>query len=235
MGEPVRTAAVDFDRLDEACVARVKRAGLDGIDVSVTSATFLTTEHVTSAGISLTHLLRSNGLSVLSATWRLAAESSPNVGPGPRPPELERASELMQVLGEFHRPLLTVTPPPVIPRHPGDAVCGYLEALNLTHRALLDLCFNAERHGVGLAPRAPWRGALISPVEVRELVDALSSPCVGVCIDTMELESAGRLDDWLHTLRHRVLALRVTHAASADEPPHPIVGEWNLVIDPSDP
>lgn len=236
MGEPIRTAAMDFQRVDEACVAYVKRAGFDGIDLSVGSATFLTTDAVTTAMREVTELVRAQGLSVMSATWRLDAETDANTGPVPRPAELERAAELTRALGVFEGSVLTITPPPVLPRHAGDAVCGYQDALNLTRRALVDLCFEAERNGVGLALRAPSRGCVLSPVEARELIDALASPCIGVCIDSAALESVGLLDDWVSTLRHRILALRIAGAAFAtggDELLLAVAGDWNLVVDPS--
>ena len=184
----------------------------------------------------LTELVRAQGLKVMSATWRLDAETDANTGPVPRPAELERAAELTRALGAFEGSVLTITPPPVLPRQPGDAVCGYQDALNLTRRALVELCFEAERSGVGLALRAPSRGCVLSPVEARELIDALASPCIGVCIDSAALESVGLLDDWIRTLRHRILALRVASTAFAtgcDELLLAVAGDWNLVVDPS--
>ena len=232
MGEPIRTAAIDFDRVDEACVAHVKRAGFDGIDLSVGSTTFLTTDAVATSMRHLTQLVPAQDLKILSATWRLDPETDANTGPVPRPVELERAAELTRALGVFEGSVLTITPPPVLPRHPGDAVCGYQDALNLTRRALVDLCFEAERSGVGLALRAPSRGCVLSPVEARELIDALASPCIGVCIDTTELELVGLIDDWIGTLRHRILALRMTGTAFATGG-RSAAGDWNLVVDPS--
>ena len=96
-----------------------------------------------------------------------------------------------------------------------DPTRSYRDALNSTYHLLMGLREEAEAAGLTFAVRAPWRGVLRSPVELRELVDSVHAHCVGVCVDARALGDAGSLDDWLGTLRHRVVAVRLADTTEA--------------------
>lgn len=88
------------------------------------------------------------------------------------------------------------------------AFARYQDHLNFAFQLLHRLRFTAERTGVALAIEGGVGGGLLSPVELREIVDEANSRAVGVCIDTERVAAIGSPADWIDTLRHRVHAVR---------------------------
>ena len=85
----------------------------------------------------------------------------------------------------------------------------YAAGLNLLHELLAATYFDAECAGVRLAIEPVTAGWLLSPVECREVVDAVSSAAIGVVLDAEAVDAVGALPDWLVTLGRRVLAVSI--------------------------
>ncbi len=98
----------------------------------------------------------------------------------------------------------------------------YQQALNFAYALLRRLRFESEATGVALAIEAGGDGTLLSPVELRELIDEANSWAVGVCIDVGRIARFALPSDWLLTLRHRVQAVRIPQQVPADPPGGPI-------------
>jgi len=71
---------------------------------------------------------------------------------------------------------------------------------------------------VVVALEAGANGCLLSPVELREIIDAANSWAVGVCIDVARIGRIGSPADWLRILRARVHAVRVNSDYLHDRP-----------------
>jgi len=84
----------------------------------------------------------------------------------------------------------------------------YQDALNFAYQLLRAARFEAEAAGVVVAVEAAHDGCLLSPVELRELIDAVNSWVVGACLDVDRVRTVGEPIDWLTTLTHRVKAVR---------------------------
>jgi len=104
--------------------------------------------------------------------------------------------------------VLNVAIPPVA-RAEGARFVGYGDALNFAHGLLQEARREAEARGVALAIVAPGRGSLLSPVELRELLDGAHSSAVGACVDLTAVARLGSIRDWVSTLGHRVQSLRL--------------------------
>ena len=119
---------------------------------------------------------------------------------------------------------LNLTIPPVAGsgREPGFA--RYQEGLQFAYELLHRVRFEAEAAGVALALEAPSAGCLLSPVELREIIDAANSWAVGAVIDLRRLALFGSPADWLTTLKHRVHGVRLDDAASppSEDSPAPV-------------
>jgi len=104
--------------------------------------------------------------------------------------------------------VLNLSLPPV---HPACSSCfsGYQDALNFAWQMGRTLRFAAERSGTDLALEAAAGGCLLSPVELRELLDACGSHALGVCLDVERLKGIGLVTDWLSTLGSRVRCIRL--------------------------
>lgn len=109
---------------------------------------------------------------------------------------------------------LSLTLPPVRSASEGVASFRYQDALTLAYKILRGARFDAEAAGVPLALEGAAGGCLLSPVELREIIDAAASWAVGACIDAARLAQVGTLDDWVTTLTHRVHATRLSAAGA---------------------
>lgn len=92
---------------------------------------------------------------------------------------------------------------------------NYQDALNFAYQVLHHARFEAEATGVAIALEAAAEGCLLSPVELREIVDDANSWAVGACIDVARVRRVGSPADWITTLGHRVHAVR-WHALTPD-------------------
>ncbi len=128
-------------------------------------------------------------------------------------PALNSVIETCATLGVVS---LHVTLPPIYrvtnPENEAGAQAGfrsYQEHLNFTFALLHAVRFSAEQHGVVVAVEAAVGGGLLSPTELRELLDEANSGSVGVCLDVARLSRIGSAADWMETLRHRVGTVRL--------------------------
>ncbi len=113
----------------------------------------------------------------------------------------------------------------VPPLRRGEAECGfarYQDMLNFTHELLQRIRLEAESSGVAVALEAAAGGCLLSPVELRELIDVANSWAVGACVDVGRVASIGSAADWLTTLTHRVHSVRLPDVGGhrSDPPGH---------------
>ena len=129
--------------------------------------------------------------------------------------------------------------PPVARNQVGDSGVGfsrYQEALNFAYHLLHGARYEAEATGVALALEAATGGCLLSPVELREIIDAANSWAVGACVDVVRMARIGQPEDWLATLGHRVHSVRVWTDGPAPEkhtgraPNGPATGELRKVL-----
>ena len=58
---------------------------------------------------------------------------------------------------------------------------------------------------------------MLSPVELREIIDEANSASVGVCIDVDRVAQVGSAADWITTLRHRVHVVRFGRPDALDD------------------
>jgi hexulose-6-phosphate isomerase len=89
---------------------------------------------------------------------------------------------------------------------------SYADALNGTHYAIQRLRYHAERCGVTLGLAVPGNRFLLSPVELRELIDEEHVPCLGACLDLEACAPIGRADDWIRILAPRICCVRAGDA-----------------------
>ena len=110
---------------------------------------------------------------------------------------------------------------PAVARHAVGGSRGgfsrYEEALNFAYQLLHGARYDAEATGVALALEAAAGGCLLSPVELREIIDAANSWAVGACVDVARIARIGQPEDWLATLGRRIHSVRVRTDVSAPE------------------
>lgn len=92
----------------------------------------------------------------------------------------------------------------------------YPETLQATHQGLRALAQPAARLGVAIGVEVAVDGFLLSPAEVRELLELVGSPLVGACLDPSAISRASRPMDWVQTLRHRIVCVRMGPDSAVD-------------------
>ena len=130
--------------------------------------------------------------------------------------------DALEVSGGLGVTCLSVTLPPITSRRDPTLSSGatggfarYQDQLNFAFQILHRLRFAAERNGVALAVEGAAGGGLLSPVELREIIDEANSASVGVCIDVDQIAPIGSPADWITTLGHRVRVVRFRRADTA--------------------
>lgn len=101
---------------------------------------------------------------------------------------------------------------PGLVRHearPRELLCRYDDALLRTYHALQRLMPEAERRGVTIALENMWNSFLLSPVELRDLIDRVNSPWAGVYLDVGNLLRYGMPEDWIRILGRRISRVHV--------------------------
>ncbi len=98
---------------------------------------------------------------------------------------------------------ILVVPGVVTPEVPYDV--AYERAKN----ALQQLLPDAERYKVAIAIENVWNRFLLSPLEMRDLVDSLGSPYVGVYFDAGNILAYGYPQHWINILGSRIKRVHV--------------------------
>jgi hexulose-6-phosphate isomerase len=103
-------------------------------------------------------------------------------------------------------PLVKIIPAVTGKQESGEFI-SYDAALQRCFEGLLNIVVEAEQRGVKLAIRPADERFLLSPVEMRELLDRLNSHAVGVALDIDDISRLGRPAEWIRILRYRVLSV----------------------------
>jgi sugar phosphate isomerase/epimerase len=180
---------------------RVVAAGFDGIELALRVSDRGDPAASTGRAVqSLEGLASSNLKATALATGCMAHDVTAAV---------EEVEVLLQRAAGLHASCLNLTVPPLCgpPGLPG--FTRYSDALNFAYELLHRARHEAEATGVAIALEAGANRSLLSPVELREIIDAANSWAIGACIDVTRIARIGSPVDWITTLRHRVHAVRV--------------------------
>ena len=122
---------------------------------------------------------------------------------------LDLVTGLLAVAAAIGARCLNLTIPPVRRNREDHGFVRYQDALNFTHTLLRRIRLEAESSGVAVALEAATGGCLLSPVELREIIDSANSWAVGACVDVGRIGALGSPADWLDTLKHRLHSVRL--------------------------
>ncbi|HSW46853.1 MAG TPA: sugar phosphate isomerase/epimerase family protein [Phycisphaerae bacterium] len=86
----------------------------------------------------------------------------------------------------------------------------YVDAINALNGTLRTLAFEAEARAVILAIENPADEFLLSPVEMRDLIDEVGSPWVQMCLNVGRVRRHGCPADWIDTLGPRIVEVHAT-------------------------
>jgi hexulose-6-phosphate isomerase len=86
----------------------------------------------------------------------------------------------------------------------GEAMVRYDTAYERAREFISELAPVAESVGVDIGVENVWNKFLLSPLEMRDFVDAIGSPCVGVYFDVGNILLYGYPEHWIEILGARV-------------------------------
>jgi hexulose-6-phosphate isomerase len=92
---------------------------------------------------------------------------------------------------------------------PTEMVTSYATAFDLAYEALCELAPKAEDCGVTIAVENVWNQFLLSPLEMRDLIDRVGSPRVQAYVDVGNILKFGFPQDWIQILGKRVVRIHL--------------------------
>lgn len=122
---------------------------------------------------------------------------------------MELTTVLVQRAAWLGAPAVLVVPGCVGERMDARPRTTYAQALVHAASALTELASTAEQHGVFLAIENVCNKFLLSPVEMRELLDRVNSAWVGAYLDVGNAMAFGYPQDWIETLGPRIVRVHV--------------------------
>lgn len=134
------------------------------------------------------------------------------------PAALNEVNTLIDRAAGLGAQCLNLTIPPLARSRGDQGFTSYQAALNYAYELLYHARFETEAAGVAVALEAGANSCLLSPVELRQIIDAANSWAAGVCIDVARIRRIGSPTDWLRILTARVHAVRVDCTRPADRP-----------------
>lgn len=126
------------------------------------------------------------------------------------PSAVQFVSSQLQAASSLESLVLNLSIPPLRRGNVDEGFAHYQDALNFAYELLRGVRFEAEATGVTVALEAVTGGCFLSPIEVRELIDAVNSSAIGVCLDLERIDAIGSPLDWIDTLHRRIQAVRCT-------------------------
>lgn len=188
-----------------------REAGYDGIElalaaeglVSLTSSDGEILEvkrQVENAGLAMTSLASGLG-------WQLPLTSDDE---SVRTQARDAVKRQLEVAALFEVDTILVVPGVVgTDASPADAVVDYGTAYARALEGLRELAPLAEEAGVFIGVENVWNKFLLSPVEMRDFVDQVQSPYVGVFFDVGNVVAYGYPEHWIRLLGRRIKKVHV--------------------------
>jgi len=187
---------------------RIVAAGFDGIELDIGACRTDGTSPLTDQQSQPFEALASSKVRVGAMAARCSTTDSSRA--------LEEVGSLLRKAARVRATCLNLTLPPVADVSDENSFAQYQQALNFAYALLHHARFDAEATGVAIALEAGAGRSLLSPVELREIIDASNSWAVGACIDVDRIARIGCPVDWINTLRHRVHAVRLSATRPTD-------------------
>jgi hexulose-6-phosphate isomerase len=187
-------------------------AGFDGVEINLDERGYLTPETSKANVESIARLARRHNLEISSVCsglfWKYSltsdTESERKTGLAIVKRMVEVASwlgvaRILVVPGAVENPFATPVPAPV----PYDV--AYARAL----AALKEVSVWATQHKVHVGIENVWNKFLLSPLEMRHLIDEVASPFVGCYLDVGNVLALGYPEQWIRILGEHIRQIHV--------------------------
>lgn len=186
----------------DTLVADAVEAGFDGVELALRSVADRPTGDQATARATLSGRTAGRELSIgaLAASCRTTDVEA----------AVPAVLVLLQEAAAMGARSLNLSIPPIREEAGADGFPSYQHGLNFTYGLLRHVRLDAESVGVVIALESACGCCLLSPVELREIIDGVNSWAVGACIDVQRVATFSSPVDWIRTLKRRVHAVRVS-------------------------
>ncbi|MCC6945954.1 MAG: sugar phosphate isomerase/epimerase [Thermomicrobiales bacterium] len=191
----------DFKRVFE----RAKQAGYDGVQLFIEPSGFFSLETSSSVVRGIASAASEAGIELSSLEIAPFSISFTTDDETERRRSISHMTRCLEIAGELGAPGLLVIPGWVgLPWDKSAPTVPYDVALDRTRSALQALAPAAERAGVSIMLENIWNRFLLSPLEFRDLLDAVDSPKVKAIFDVGNIVLVGYPEQWIRILGSRI-------------------------------
>ena len=188
------------------CFELAKDAGYDGVEVALDEKGLISLESTKEDAIAVRAMAEEAGIelyslaSLLYWTYNYTSENEEN-----RKKAKEITKKQLQVASWLGCDSILVVPGAVgVDWLPGTEVVDYEVAYNRAYEALKEMAPIAEEYKVHIAIENVGNKFLLSPLEMRRLIDSIDSQYVGAYFDVGNVLSTGYPEHWIRILGDRI-------------------------------
>jgi hexulose-6-phosphate isomerase len=191
----------DFKR----CFARAREAGYDGVQPYLETAGFFSLESDAKTLAAIAAAARESGITLTSLEIAPFSFSFTTDDEAERERSIGHVTRCLEIAGEVGAAGVLVIPGWVgLPWDASAPKVRYDVAYERTKAALETLAPAAERTGVSILLENIWNRFLLSPLEMRDLLDAIGSPQVRTIFDVGNVILFGYPEQWIRILGDRI-------------------------------
>jgi len=209
MRKAISIWAFTADKSIERCFAMAKEAGFEGIELAYAQDGFLTPETSDHEIARIRSLAAACGLALPSLASGIFWAVNPlSPDQAVRQQAREHLRHMMRIAHHLGATNILVVPGSVGPFMSGEPfVADYEAAYRRAAEDYRAIAPEAERWGVHLGIENVWNRFLTSPFEMRDFVDAIGHPNVGVYFDVGNVMRTGYPQHWIRILGSRIRAV----------------------------
>lgn len=187
------------------CIAMAKDAGFDGIELSLDEEGEIGLNSTEKDILKIKEIAQNEGIEIASLAtglyWSYPATSSDPVVRQKSKDIVRKQLEIAALLGTDG---ILVVPGTVAGLAPDSEVVQYDVAYERALEAFTELKEDAESYKVNIGLENVWNKFLLSPIEMRDFVDKIDSPYVGVYFDVGNVIYSGYPEHWIRILGKRI-------------------------------
>lgn len=188
------------------CFELAKDAGFDGVEVALDEKGIISLESTKEDILSVKEMAREVGIELYSVasglywTYNYTSENEEN-----RKKAIEITKKQLEVASYLGCDTILVVPGTVnVAFEPDSEVVEYDVAYERALSALKELAPVAEQYKVAIGIENVWNKFLLSPLEMRDIIDKVASPYVGSYFDVGNVLYCGYPEHWIKVLGSRI-------------------------------
>lgn len=188
------------------CAKLAKKAGFDGIELSLNESGELGLETTEQEARELRQNIADLGLEISGlATGLYWANWMTSESEEERSKAIDICKKQLETAAALGADAILVIPGAVgVDFIPGSDVIDYDKAYDRALEAMHQLAPVAEQSGVAIGIENVWNKFLLSPLELRQFIDTVGSPYVGSYFDVGNVVHSGYPEHWIRILGSRI-------------------------------